>query len=54
MAEAVDDAKRLRTLLESLRLVTIHRALVAWERSSETFGEEIAALNDFEEALKNL
>jgi len=27
---------------------------VAWERSSETFGEEIAALNDFGEALRNL
>ena len=54
MAEAVNEAKRLLTVLEELRLVIIHRALVAWDRSTEMFGEEILALNDVEEALKNI
>jgi hypothetical protein len=54
LAEAVNEGKRLRVILEELRLVIVHRALVAWERSTEMFGEEIVALNDVEEALKNL
>ena len=41
-------------ILQELRLVTIHRALVAWERSTEMFGEELVAFNDVEEALRNL
>ena len=32
----------------------IHRALSAWDRSAETFSEEIVALNDVDEALRNL
>ena len=43
MAEAVSEEKRFRALLEELRLVIIHRALVAWERSTEMFGEELVA-----------
>lgn len=54
MAEALNEVNRLRVILEELRLVIIHRALVAWDRSTEMFGEEIVALNDVEEALKNI
>ena len=54
LAEALNEAKRLRTILDELRLVIIHRALIAWDRSTEMFGEEIVALNDVEEALKNV
>ena len=54
MAEAVREAKRLRGILEELRIVVIHRAIAAWDRSTETFGEEIVALNDIDEALGNL
>ncbi len=54
MAEAVGEEKRLRALLEELRLVIIHRTLVAWDRSTEMFGDEIVAFNDVEDALKNL
>lgn len=48
------EARRLRGILEELRVVVIHRALSAWDRSTETFGEEIVALNDIDEALGNL
>jgi len=54
LAEALNEVNRLRVILEELRLVIIHRALVAWDRSTEMFGEEIVALNDVEEALKNI
>lgn len=37
-----------------MRLVIIHRALVAWERSTEIFGEKLVALNDVEDVLRNL
>jgi hypothetical protein len=40
--------------LEELRTVVIHRALAAWDRSTETFGEEVVALNDIDEALNSL
>jgi hypothetical protein len=40
--------------LEELRAVVTHRALAAWDRSTETFGEEVVALNDIDEALGNL
>lgn len=32
----------------------IHRAVASWDRSAETFSDEIVALNDVDEALKNL
>jgi hypothetical protein len=50
----VKEAKRLRGILEELRAVVIHRALSAWDRSTETFGEEIVALNDIDIASGNL
>jgi hypothetical protein len=50
----VKEARRLHVILEELRVVVIHRALSAWDRSTETFGEEIVALNDIDEALGNL
>jgi hypothetical protein len=54
LAEAVSEERRLRALLQELRLVIIHRALIAWDRSTEMFGEEVVAFNDVEEALRNL
>ena len=48
------EAKRLHGILDELRVVVIHRALSAWDRSTETFGEEIVALNDIDKALGNL
>ncbi len=54
LAEALSEVRRLRGILEELRLIVIHRALSAWDRSTETFGEEIVALNDIDEALGNL
>ena len=54
MAEAlVDDNERLCKLLTSHGEVLVRRALIAWERSPETFGEEIVALNDIDETLRN-
>jgi hypothetical protein len=49
-----DETRRLCTLLVNQRRQLIHRALIAWERSPETFGEEIVALNDIEETLRNI
>jgi hypothetical protein len=54
LAEGMNEAKRLRAVLEELRRVVIQRALVSWDRSTEMFGEEIVAFNDVEEALRNL
>ncbi len=54
MAEALAEANRLKTILEELRIVIVHRALAAWDRSTETFGEKIVALNDVDEALNNI
>jgi L-ascorbate metabolism protein UlaG (beta-lactamase superfamily) len=54
LAEALSEADRLQEILRELRVVVIHRALAAWDRSTETFGEEIVALNDIDEALGNL
>ncbi len=50
----MSEARQLRGILEELRLIVIHRALSAWDRSTETFGEEVVALNDIDEALGNL
>jgi len=48
-----DERERLCSLLRDQKEVLIHRALMAWERSPETFGEEIVALNDIDETLRN-
>ena len=54
MAEALNtDLDRLCKLLAGHKRALVHRALVAWERSPETFGEEIVALNDIDETLRN-
>ncbi len=54
MAEALnDDIQRLCRLLIDHKKVLAHRALIAWERSPETFGEEIIALNSIDETLRN-
>jgi hypothetical protein len=54
LAEAVNQERRLRAVLEELRRVIIQMALVGWDRSTQMFGEEIVAFNDAEEALRNL
>lgn len=54
LAEALSEARRLRVILKEPRVIIVHRALAAWDRSAETFGEEIVALNDVDEALSNL
>ena len=53
LAKEIDETGRLRTILRELRGVIVHRAVVAWDRSPETFGEEIVPLNDVDEALNN-
>ena len=54
MAEALSERDRLRRILEEIKRAIIHRAIAAWDRSTETFGEEIVALNDVNQALKDL
>jgi len=53
LAEKSDEEaqEELLKILLKLRMVVIRRALVAWERSQETFGEEILALNDIDQAI---
>jgi len=54
LAEALGgDIERLCRLLLNQKKLLIRRALLAWERSPETFGEEIVALNDIDETLRN-
>lgn len=54
MAEALDsNPDQLCALLLKQKESLIRRALVAWERSLETFGEEVIALNDIDETLRN-
>lgn len=50
MAEEVEERK-LRSILEELKGLIVHRAVIAWERSPESFSEEVVALNDVNEAL---
>jgi hypothetical protein len=45
--------KELSKILQRLRSAVLRRAIVARERSQETFGDEIVALNDMDEALHN-
>lgn len=53
MAGPEEEVEELRVILEDLRGMIVHRAVLAWRRSPETFGEKIVALNDVNEALKN-
>jgi hypothetical protein len=45
--------EELVEILLSLRKLVIRRALAARRRSQETFGDEIVALNDIDEAIRN-
>jgi len=47
------DQEALVKILLRLRKIVVRRAIMARERSQETFGEEIVALNDIDEALRN-
>jgi hypothetical protein len=49
----VDETDKLCKILQALRRQIVHRAIVAWDRSPETFGEEVVALNDIDEAIRN-
>jgi hypothetical protein len=51
--DAKGDEEELLEILLSLRRIVIKRALVARRRSQETFGDEIVALNDIDEAIRN-
>jgi hypothetical protein len=54
LAKAIgDDSDELCKILRSLKRQVVHRAVVAWDRSPETFGEKILALNDVDEAIRN-
>ncbi|MDA4123397.1 MAG: hypothetical protein OK456_09485 [Thaumarchaeota archaeon] len=47
------DQEALVKILLRLRKIVLRRAIMARERSQETFGEEIVALNDIDQALHN-
>lgn len=54
MAETLGgDIEDLCRLLRRAKTLIVKRAVVAWDRSPETFGEEIVALNDIDEFLQN-
>ena len=54
MAETLGgDVGRLCKLLIDHKRVVVRRAIIAWKRSPETLGEEIIALNDIDETLRN-
>ncbi|MBI2127393.1 MAG: hypothetical protein HYU02_08820 [Thaumarchaeota archaeon] len=54
MAKTLDkDTQRLCDILRNLKKEIIRRAIIAYDRSPETFGEEIVALNDIDEAVRN-
>lgn len=48
-----EDERDMCKLLLDQREQLVRRVLIAWERSPETFGEEIVALNDIDETLRN-
>jgi hypothetical protein len=54
LAEKIGERRRLRSILEELKGLIIHRAVVAWERSPETFSDEVVALNDVNDALDDI
>ena len=55
MAEKVADEEKVALCdkLRHLKVTIVHRAIVAWDRSPETFDDEIVSLNDVDEALRN-
>jgi hypothetical protein len=53
LAGPEEEIEELQGILQELRRMIVHRALLAWRRSPETFGDEIVALNDVDEALSN-
>jgi hypothetical protein len=54
LAETIDeDMRRLCDILRNLKKEMVRRAFVAYERSPETFGEEIVAMNDVDKAIRN-
>ena len=53
VARPQEEIEELRGILKDLRSPIVHRALLAWRRSPETFSEEISALKDVDEALNN-
>jgi len=53
LAETLGDVERLCKLLADHKQVVARRALVAWARSPETFGDEIVTLNYIDEFLRN-
>jgi hypothetical protein len=48
-----DDTDKLCKILRSLKRQIVRRAIVAWDKIPETFGDEIVALNDVGEAIRN-
>ncbi len=48
-----DDRERFCDMLSKQKKLMFRRAPVSWERSPETFWEEIVTLNDIDEALRN-
>jgi hypothetical protein len=54
LAETLDEgAERLCAILRDWKKLLVHRALIASERSPGNFSEEIIALNDIDETLRN-
>jgi hypothetical protein len=53
LAGTLGDVERLCKLLADHKQVVARRALVAWARSPETFGDEIVTLNYIDEFLMN-
>jgi len=51
--EVADDKERFCDMLSKQKKLMFRRALIAWEMSPETFWEEIVALNDIDEAIRN-
>jgi len=51
--EENEKTEELCNILLNLKKRIILRAIAAYERSPETFGEEIVALNDVDEAISN-
>lgn len=47
----MEETRGLVSILQELKGLIIHRAVIAWERSPESFSEEIVAFNDVNEAI---
>lgn len=53
MARETDEIKELCEILNRLKRQVMRRAISAHDRSPETFGEEIVALNNIDQAIRN-